>query len=209
MTGEGPDARIADFRAALVAEPEDKVVVQQYVLHGACVAVPEASHFRLKQAVSKEFDIEVATDVFVVGSAKLGFSIAPRKRWRGFGEHSDIDIAIVNHDLYQTVWHEVDAYRQSGADWPRQAEFERYLAWGWIRPDKLPRSALFPFSNRWWEFFSSLQGERLAGPHKVAAGLYHDIEFLVAYQMQAVNSCRNDGVWSCRLALQTSGFDFC
>ena len=190
----GTVERISAFQAALLSEAHDRVVVQQHVLHGSCFAVTESDHFLLKQAVASEFRLEVATDVFVVGSAKLGFSIAPNKRWRGFGDYSDIDVAIVNHQLYQTVWHEVDEYRQSGADWPRKREFERYLAWGWIRPDKLPRSQVFSFSNRWWDFFRELQSKRIAGPYKIAAALYHDIDFLVTYQMQAVGSCRSVGI---------------
>lgn len=169
-------------------------MVQEHVLHGGCFAVSEATHFQIKNRVAQEFDLEVVTDVFIVGSSKLGFSIAPRKRWRVFGDSSDVDVAIINHNLYQTVWHEVNEYRQSGADWPHQHDFEKYLARGWIRPDKLPMSPVFAFSNRWWDFFRSIQAQRVAGPYKVAAAIYHDVEFLVNYQMQAVSACRDSGV---------------
>jgi hypothetical protein len=134
----------------------------------------------------------VHQDIFVVGSAKLGFSISPKKRYRLFGDQSDIDIAIVSHDLYERVWHETHEYMNSGAYWHNKREFERYLAWGWIRPDKLPGGPTFEFTDMWWNFFRSLQQSRRYGPYKIAAAVYHDMSFLTKYQMGSVASCRDE-----------------
>jgi hypothetical protein len=114
--------------------------VQELILHGGCYAVDDPASFQIKHCVAETFGLNVPTDSFVVGSGKLGSSITPRKRWREFGDYSDLDLAIVNHDLYETGWREVDAYRRSGADWPNRGPFEKYLAKGWIRPDYLPAS---------------------------------------------------------------------
>lgn len=165
-------------------------MVQRFVLHGSCHAIDEAAHFEIKNRIATHFGIEVSTDVFVVGSAKLGFSIAPTKRWRPFGDYSDIDVAIVNHDLYQKVWHELHEYFLSGADWPNRGRFVKFLAQGWIRPDLLPPSPLFEFVGEWWQFFRDLKREQLAGACKIAAGLYHDVFFLQSYQAGAIASCR-------------------
>ncbi|WP_146179823.1 hypothetical protein [Micromonospora sp. RP3T] len=188
--GAEPGSRVASFTAAMGTTLDDSAIVDQYVLHGSCYAIQEEQHYALKREVAHQFNLEVSRDIFVVGSAKLGFSIAPNKRYRYFGDRSDIDIAIVSHDLYQKVWHEVHSYAESGADWPRRESCEGYLAWGWIRPDKLPSGRSFTFASEWWEFFRALQRGGKFGPYKVAAGLYHDIEFLRRYQMRAVGSCR-------------------
>jgi hypothetical protein len=190
------DARVKDFTDYLVSQRDDAIVVRQKILHGNSFAIDEATHFGLKQTVAEKFGIDVSTDVFMVGSAKMGFSLAPTKRFRHFRDKSDIDLAIINHDLYKRIWHEVHAYKESGADWPEQATFEKYLSWGWIRPDKLPRSASFEFANEWWDFFRGLQASRAAGPYKIAAALYHDFPFFVKYQQRSVAACRTgtDGV---------------
>ena len=107
-------------------------------------------------------------------------------------DHSDVDVAIVSHELYEKVWHEVHQYSLGGADWPNQARFEKYLAWGWIRPDLLPRSTSFAFSNGWFEFFQGLKADRIAGPCKIAAAIYHDLSFLIKYQKGSVMKCRED-----------------
>lgn len=186
-----PAERLAMFKEALVSDQTDEALVDQYVLHGSCFAIAEDQHYALKDQVSRQFGLEIHQDVFVVGSAKLGFSIAPHKRYREFGDRSDIDLAIVSHELYQRVWHEAHSYSESGVDWPRRRDFESYTAWGWIRPDKLPSGASFAFSTEWWRFFRALQQSRRYGPYKIAAGLYHDVGFLRKYQMRAISACRS------------------
>jgi hypothetical protein len=182
--------RIAAFRQALVPQSDDKAIVEQFLLHGQCFAIEETVEFQIKQRIAQEFDLNVLTDIFVVGSAKLGFSISPKKRWKHFGDQSDVDVAIVSHELYETVWHEVHDYATSNAYWPERGQFIKYLFQGWIRPDYLPSSASFTFSDRWWDFFRELKAQELAGPYKIAAGLYHDFHFLTKYHATAVATCR-------------------
>lgn len=182
----------AQFQAALGSEPSDARIVQRFILHGSAHAFDESSHFELKQRISSHFAIDVSSEVFVVGSGKLGFSISPSKRWRGFSDESDIDVAIVSHTLFTTVWHELDEYHRSGADWPDRSRFVRALARGWLRPDLTPTSPLLATGNAWWEFFRELKADRFAGPRKIAAGLYHDLDFLTTYQAGAIAACRGE-----------------
>lgn len=178
------------FESILLADLSDERVVNSKILHGGCYALSEDQHFSLKEAIANHFSISPHQEVFIVGSAKLGFSVAPHKRYRLFGDASDIDVAIVSHNLYEKVWHEAHAYADSGAGWPRQGKFEQYISWGWIRPDMLPRSPSFQFSEEWRQFFRELQRGRQFGPYKIAGALYHDMHFLTQYQRRAVRSCR-------------------
>ncbi|MGW0854771.1 hypothetical protein [Streptomyces sp. NPDC002690] len=191
MAKEEADRRLEKFKDALSSDFSDRRIVDAHILHGACFAVSEDDHYSLKEEIANEFSLKVHQDIFVVGSAKLGFSISPTKRYRIFGDTSDIDVAIVSHDLYEKVWHETHEYMESGAYWPDRQQFEKYLAWGWIRPDKLPRGASFEFTEAWWEFFRSIQVSRRYGPYKIAAAIYHDMTFLTKYQMNSVAACRN------------------
>lgn len=193
---EAPDSehlsgRVDHFKQVLAEQADDHGIVNQHLLHGSCFAIDDDAVYSVKNAIAGQYGLQAITDVFVVGSSKLGFSIAPQKRYRHFGQTSDIDIAIINHDLYQKVWHEVDEYSRSGSYWPDKDRFNKYMSKGWIRPDKLPSSPIFGFAAEWFRFFRSLQANRIAGEYKVSAAIYHDMEFLVRYQSEAVSKCRN------------------
>lgn len=191
MGEEEAHQRLAKFKEALSSESNDRRIVDANILHGSCFAIHDDDHYSLKDEIASEFSLKVHQDIFIVGSAKLGFSISPRKRYRLFGNSSDIDVSIVSHDLYEKVWHETHEYMESGAYWEGRRDFEKYLAWGWIRPDKLPRGSSFEFTNSWWNFFRSIQRSRRYGPYKIAAAIYHDMSFLTKYQMRSVAACRD------------------
>lgn len=183
-------ARKRAFVERLIAQPDSRAVVDEFVLHGTSHALSDAAHYDLKQRIATNFGVSATTEVFVVGSAKLGFSISPKQRWKSFDDGSDVDVAIVSHDLYQRVWHEIDDYVRSGADWPRRADFLEYHGRGWFRPDMAPPSPILVMGNLWWEFFRELKELRLAGPRKINAAVYHDMHFLREYQASAVDACR-------------------
>jgi len=43
----------------------------------------------------------------VVGSGNWKFSLNPDKSFREFGEHSDIDVAVISKDLFDGFWEEM------------------------------------------------------------------------------------------------------
>jgi hypothetical protein len=97
--------RVWEFRQAL--EQWNAIeIVQRYITVGDPIALLALQHVELKQRIAAKFVIH-HIEVFVVGSAKLGFSIAPTKRWRQFNDTSDLDVAIVSRPLYEQVWREV------------------------------------------------------------------------------------------------------
>lgn len=63
-----------------------------------------------KQIISENFGVSFHS-AQIVGSAKLGVSLSPKKRFRKFivdsedgKEPSDIDIAIVSRELFELIW---------------------------------------------------------------------------------------------------------
>ncbi|HXR03237.1 MAG TPA: hypothetical protein VN836_00840 [Verrucomicrobiae bacterium] len=80
-------------------------------------------------------------DVRVVGSGRLGFSMKPQGNLVGFKDKSDIDVVIVNADIFDHLWFSLldaayprrpftDANRLGG--WLRDRSSEVYT--GWITP---------------------------------------------------------------------------
>lgn len=53
--------------------------------------------------MSEKLDLHV-NNLAIVGSAKLGFSLAPKKNFKVFEDDSDIDLVIVSSSLYRNAW---------------------------------------------------------------------------------------------------------
>ena len=180
--------RIEEFREDL-SNLADTTIVRKYITYGNCYILGEDGYFDLKSEVSDQFNVH-PNEVVVVGSGKLGFSIAKRKRYRHFGDESDIDIAIVSGTLFDQIWGDVFQYKIGGAYWPEERDFKDYLFRGWVRPDKLPPTPTFEFRNQWWDFFLELERRGNYGPYKIRAGVYKSWHFLESYQTENVRDCR-------------------
>jgi len=179
--------RIKEFRDSLKThEPLD--IVRMYLINpGTCFVINESDLNNLKKIVSNHFSLH-PNEIAIVGSAKLGFSIAPDKRYQKFSDLSDIDIAICSSELFDEIWKSVyDYWRRES--WSESKEFQKYLFRGWIRPDKLPNVPSFGMRREWWEFFRKLTNSKKYGPYSIRGGLYKSWHFLENYQLTAVERC--------------------
>ena len=122
------DRRINSFKSELgQLAPVD--VVRKHIIHGNCAFVEDSAYFELRSIVAQKYGVHT-NDVLVVGSSKLGFSIAPTKRYRHFGDRSDVDLVIVSEDLFDRIWKAVHAFWDRRGFWEREAEFKSYLFQG-------------------------------------------------------------------------------
>jgi hypothetical protein len=158
------------------------------VIYGSCHVLTDAAYFDLRSEVANKFHIH-PNEVLVVGSSKLGFSIAPTKRYRHFADSSDIDVVIVSRGLFDRMWKAVHTFWDQGGYWEGSREFKDYLFRGWIRPDKLPSAKSFSLANDWWEFFNALSSTGKYSMYKIRGALYMDWYFLEAYQLRGVSAC--------------------
>lgn len=173
------ERRKAEFRGSVEnLAPLD--VVRRHIIYGSCFALLDEQYYKLRRSASDEFDVH-PNEIVVVGSGKLGFSVAPGKMLRPFGDHSDIDLAIVSPTLFDEAWQSVFQYSRTGGYWPDRDRFCSYLLQGWIRPDKLPPEKTFEFGRRWWTFFRNISATGEFGPYKVRGALYRSWTFLEGY----------------------------
>jgi len=99
----------------------------------------EELHEELKSVIATGFGAGV-NDVVMIGSAKLGFSIAPGKVWKNFDVESDIDMAIVSDKLFDDFWkvlYDFNIYLSSRSirDEAKYRDFLDAFFKGWFRPD--------------------------------------------------------------------------
>lgn len=170
-------------------------LLRKHVFHGTPYVFKDREHdyFEFRQLVGEKFDIGFQ-EVFIVGSAKLGFSYI---KGTEFSLDSDIDTVIVNESLFEKYYsliceyqYNLDRFRKI----PRQRELEsynrflQYLVKGWMRPDLLPLSfQTGEIKTQWFDFFNSISyGKSSIGNYKVAGGLFKNYNYLERYHINGI-----------------------
>ncbi|WP_424950756.1 hypothetical protein [Deinococcus sp.] len=83
-------------------------IVDQYLLGGDTYIFEKYPEDKdvFYSHVCGSLEIE-ASSIHIVGSAKLGFSCAPHKFGREFNVNSDIDVVIIDANLFDKLWHKI------------------------------------------------------------------------------------------------------
>lgn len=186
-----------DFVKALAALPENKLLdfTRQHILHGTpkVFSGKDAEFFSFKKRICGKFAVE-HTDIFIVGSAKLGFS--PYK-FTPFSLDSDIDLAIVSAPFFErlaSVVMELEyARRRSlvflGAQHlSRYEKFLKYHLIGWLRPDLMPYvKPCDEVKDDWFDFFKNISfGRSEVGNYSVSAGVFRSHLHLERYATESI-----------------------
>ena len=188
------DNRINDFKKNLTTSDEI-ALVRKFITSGDCHVIDQNNYLELKSIVADHFKIH-PNEVLIVGSGKMGFSIAEniakgKMRYRHFSETSDIDVAIISQNLFDRIWKDLFDFIEDKGFWQRQQEFTGYHFQGWMRPDMLPTSPRFDFTQTmWWDFFNNLTSSQKFGEYKIRGGLYRNWHFLEKYQIKCVKQCK-------------------
>jgi hypothetical protein len=188
---EKHEDRVKRFCADLeLLKPND--VIRKHITTGMPVYLDEEQYFDLRSRIADEFKL-YPSEVVLVGSCRMGFSIAPKKRYREARRNSDLDVAIVSLDRFDNYWDGVFAYAANDAAWKRSKEyrhFVRTLFNGWIDPRGLPNVPRFEQAVRWTSFFDTLMQSRQFGSRRITARLYRTWMRLEAYQEKSIRQCR-------------------
>ena len=115
-----------------------------------------------------------AKEVGVVGSARLGRSIAPRKLDRKFGAHSDLDLFVVSRPLFDRVSIEALRWRDDfvrGRVHPRSDLERKYWSdnrdrcprsierWGFLDSNRIPNLRQYPVARQIAQTMFLLRGK--------------------------------------------------
>ncbi|MES2433353.1 MAG: hypothetical protein V4586_05945 [Pseudomonadota bacterium] len=194
---------LADFETELIATVDENTLLnfcRRTVLHGTpfVFSAREPDHFSFKQRIANKYNIN-HTEVYIVGSAKLGFS--PHKK-TDFSLDSDIDIAIVSHQLanyLSDLGLELEYGIRSSQinfrhkEWNDYHNYLRYGAMGWIRPDLIPtKQPMQNFKNEWFDFFKSISHDKSeVGNYSVTAGIFRSVLHLEKYTTNSLRKIKN------------------
>lgn len=177
--------RIKNFQSALKDERIVEInIVNRYISEGIPFIFQhcEQNYTKLKEKIANYFDIPLK-DVFMIGSAKMGFSIAPMKLWKEFNDESDIDMVIVSNQLFDSFWEELHNFNisiqtRSERENKIYYSFLEYFFKGWLRPDLFP----FDFKGKdgWFNFFRSISYQNVDG-RKVTGAIFKNQSFFNSY----------------------------
>ena len=182
--------RITQFKVDLrnYSSPD---VARKHIIFGECATLSPEEYFRLRSCVATEHSVH-PNEVIVIGSGKLGFSIAPQKRYRHFSHESDLDVVIISECFFDKCWNELFRFENQGGYWEKAAKFKNYLFQGWVRPDKMPPDTKFDFGKHWWEFFNEISASRQFSVSRIRGAIYKNWNFLEAYQCKAIDQCAKE-----------------
>jgi hypothetical protein len=145
-----------------------------------------------------------AADMTVVGSGRFGFSLKPDNNLRAFQDDSDVDVVIVNPDLFDNVWHNLlravyprPPQMNAVGGWLRARQKEVYT--GWLTPlevriDKrifgAPAEPVLEFNGRWFRTFKEASRHVVRRHEDVQARLYRTWTHAELYHLSSLAALR-------------------
>jgi hypothetical protein len=172
----------------------DEVLLADVAMH---VRPEDVDNLRTRLA-AKFGAAQEEVNVWIVGSAKLGFSMVEKRlangtvlpRYRSFSPASDIDVAVVSPRIFDLIWRELSAHAHRAARLPwNSGALGDYLVCGWLRPDHFPGDARLRRCDDWWDLMRSLSSDARFGRRKISGGLYHSVEHMKQYLTRALDEC--------------------
>jgi hypothetical protein len=169
---------IADFRERLRNNDVDFLLNDVLLCAGAMHVKPEhISH--VETSLASKFAVpQEAVKVWIVGSAKLGFSLTEKRtqdgsflqRYRLFSAVSDIDVAVVSPAVFDLIWNELSAHAHRATRLPWESgHLGDYLVCGWLRPDHFPNRTRLRRCDDWWDVFRALSVDTRYGRRRAGA----------------------------------------
>jgi hypothetical protein len=181
-------------------------LVEEYVILGEPYVFRDSpADYRVLLADLSESLSVATTNITIVGSAKVGFSMNPFAFGRPFRDESDVDVVVVDAERFDRIWFtllqwdfQVTLKKGFRKDWLRRRREEVY--WGWFQSfDSSGGLAavrgvglryLRDVSNEWFSAFQSvgIRHPQLAA-RKFSGRLYRTWEHAKMYHADSLRKC--------------------
>ena len=175
-----------------VREGNINVLLEQ-LFSGVPHAFDSAEEYKKFQSqLGTPFNINPET-VVLVGSGRFGFSLAPHKFGQPFHPRSDLDVVLVDQNLFDSSWLELIRYDfkslSFNADIATSLREHRSnnVFWGYLEPYRL-KNALSFYSKVWFPTFMKLGLLRGTAGRIVKARVYRTWEHARAYHRYSFRS---------------------
>ena len=193
---------LEEFKKELEGKETDEEILdfcRKNVLHGTPFIFinRDDDFYEFRKRIAYKFKISFL-EVYITGSAKLGFSPFKNKL---FDYNSDIDVTLISSCLFDVIMKNISQYQwmfiKNNAvvteyELSMYHKFLEYVALGWIRPDKLPVSfQMKMFKDDWFSFFNRISyGKSEVGNYKVSAGAFKSYEHFEEYILDGMKNTK-------------------
>lgn len=151
--------------------------------------------FKILKNIHEEYNIPFR-DIKIIGSSHLGFSLCKKSKtnpmeFKKFNEESDIDIAIINQNLFYKLFNETITISNRFSDLTKFYKkehvemFKQNILKGYIRPDTIPNCKL---KNKWNRFFTELS---IDINKKITAAIYLNEKTFYFKLKEAIDKYQN------------------
>jgi hypothetical protein len=179
----------------LLQERDHIEIIEEYLLAGVPFAFADAevSYNLLLDTLSAKLAVERGS-ITMVGSGRIGFSLSPDHFGTPFSERSDLDMAVVDAELFDRAW--LDMLRLGNKyfsletrvrDWVKTHKANN-VYWGFIQPEKLP--GVVQVSATWFASFRSLATVREFSSREITGRLYRTCDHVRVQQLHTLRSLR-------------------
>jgi len=150
-------------------------------------------------------DIDVAPgDIRIVGSARFGYSLKPGNNLKAYSDGSDIDVVVVNPDLFDILWHGLlkaiyprPPFVRNVGGWLRERQKEVYT--GWLSPLSVRLDQriygerareVVEFNARWFNAFKKASQYPARRYEDISGRLYRTWQHAELYHLNSIRSLR-------------------
>lgn len=174
-------------------------IVRKYIIHGLPFVFKgdHEAYYDFREMIARRWNVRF-NEILVLGSGKLGYSY---HKDSVFSRESDIDVAIVNSNLFESFYSDIRDFQYkkeqgqivlSSSEEYQYRIFLTYMIKGWMRPDLLPAKLTGSISKQdWFSYFKSISYKNNpVGNYKIAAGLFKDFNYMEWYYVHSLMSLK-------------------
>lgn len=134
-------------------------------------------------------------DICLVGSASVGISLNPEKKFKEFDSESDIDIAVISPYHFDIAWRKLRGMRISKVNTRKERNAiidhsKGLIFWGCIATDKILR--FLPFATEWSRAAIEMASTSPTEGREINFRIYRDFYSLRKYQLKNVKRLGGD-----------------
>lgn len=152
-------------------------------------------HRQMVRQVSRGLKVP-KQDICVVGSGRIGFSLAPQKFGEPFGQFSDLDIVVVSAELFDPSWLDILTIRlRNRPNITRQTRYNlqshrenHYIHNGWIYPSSVIEA--LDIGQLWLRTFNGLSRITELAGRQIGARLYRTWDHARTYHRRGLVQLR-------------------
>lgn len=188
---------VKQFKQILLSKSTEEIVNRYIFSEPSFVFKEKPELMRLmRKHLCEHLDLS-EEKIVIVGSAKLGFSLSPYNFPREFSPESDIDVLVVDSDLFDSIWMTLLKWwyprrtiKLGGMENDWASARRKDVFWGWVVPNEIRYEGIsFPdvlkpirdISASWFNAFRSLSLHPELSDRNVNGRLYRTWEHAMRY----------------------------